>query len=175
MEGILDALANSGRLQDTMIVYISDNGFLWGEHRKKGKRAAYNESVRIPFVVRYDPFTQGRVDGRLALNIDLAPTFANLAGVEAPAADGRSLIPVLTGRRTDWRSAFLVESLGDANIKVPTFCAVREVKRVYVRYKSGFEEFYDLRRDPYELVNRARRPSAAGASRFLTRAHGPCA
>ncbi len=171
---ILKALKESGRLQDTMIVFMSDNGYMWGEHRWAGKLAPYNESIRVPFVVRYDRLTSRRTNGRLVLNIDLAPTFAQLAGVAAPGAEGKSLLPLLAAARTPWRSAFAVERFGPRS-RVPTYCAVRKLNRLYVRYRSGFEEYYNLKRDPWELENRAKRPGAAKVvARFRLKAQRLC-
>jgi N-acetylglucosamine-6-sulfatase len=159
---VVDALEASGRLSNTMIVFASDNGFLWGEHRWSGKKVVYDESIRIPMVIRYDPLTpQQRSDGHLVLNIDLAPTFAELAGSPAPDADGMSLLDVLAGRRAAWRTAFLIENSlesGGAD-EVPTYCAVRTKEYVYARFlQTNEEELYPLRTDPYQLVNRASDP-----------------
>src|SRR6266496_2260381 len=86
---IVGALSDTGRLDNTMIVFMSDNGFLEGEHRLVEKVAPYDESIRVPLVVRYDPLiAEPRVDAsHLVLNIDLAPTFAQLAGVTTPGVD----------------------------------------------------------------------------------------
>jgi N-acetylglucosamine-6-sulfatase len=93
---ILQALAHRGALANTLIVFVSDNGFLWGEHRLSAKWFAYEESVRVPFVVRYDALiASARRETRAALGIDLAPTFAEVAGVAAPGSEGRSLLSML--------------------------------------------------------------------------------
>ena len=87
---IVRALSDTGRLSNTMIVFMSDNGFSYGEHRwgttgAMNKQVPYEESIRVPYVVRYDPLTPfARTDPNLVLNIDLAPTFAALGGVAAP-------------------------------------------------------------------------------------------
>jgi arylsulfatase A-like enzyme len=153
---IVRELRRSGRLRDTMIVFTSDNGLLWGEHRLTGKQAPYEESIRVPVVIRYDPLiAASRRDRHHALNIDFAPTFAKLAGVSAPGAEGRSLLPLLSGHATTWRKSFLVEHLGS---KMPTFCQVRAHRYAYVQYRTGEEELYDLNIDPYELDNVGRDP-----------------
>jgi arylsulfatase A-like enzyme len=141
-----------------MIVFMSDNGFLYGEHRLTGKQAPYEESIRVPMVIRYDPVTggsPGRVDSRFALNIDLAPTFADVAGTSMPGAEGRSLLPLLSGSPSLWRNRFLVEHLHG---HMPTYCAVRDEGFAYVRYATGDEELYDLASDPAELQNVAGDP-----------------
>jgi arylsulfatase A-like enzyme len=162
---IVDALASTGKLSNTMIVFASDNGFQWGEHRLKGKQVAYDESIRIPMVVRYDPLTSApSTDNHLVVNIDFAPTFADLAGVAAPGAEGTSFMPILDGSVGSWRTDFLLEHLGSGNNpdNVPTYCGVRTSQYTYVRYKGGGEELYDLSLDPYEMTNVASSPSYAG-------------
>ena len=103
-------------------------------------------SSLIPFVVRDDQLVQRpRVDPHMALNIDLAPTIAAAAGVEAPAVDGRSLLPLLAGRRTRWRHEFLIEHVaGRSSPEPPTFCAVRTERYMYGVYATGEAELYDL-------------------------------
>ncbi|MEX1046660.1 MAG: sulfatase [Actinomycetota bacterium] len=152
---ILTALEDAGRLDNTLVVYSSDNGLEWGEHRWNRKELAYNESIRVPFVARYDSLVSGaETDDHLVLNIDLAPTFSELAGVSPPiAAEGESFVDLLQGVDVaDWRDSFLIENMSKAH---PTFCAVRWVDRLYVLYDTGEEELYDLVADPYEMKNRA--------------------
>jgi N-acetylglucosamine-6-sulfatase len=154
---IVAALEDTGRLGNTMIVFTSDNGLSWGEHRLQGKNVPYEESIRVPLVVRYDPqVATPRLESRLALNVDLALTVAELAGTATPEADGRSLLPLLSSRPTSWRRDFLVEHLGG---RIPTYCAVRNATQTYVQYRTGEEELYDLKADPYQRLNRARSPS----------------
>ncbi|MFL5736697.1 MAG: sulfatase [Actinomycetota bacterium] len=160
---IISALKDTGRLSNTLIVFMSDNGILWGEHRFKSKRAAYEESIRVPFVVRYDPLVaKQRVDDRMVLGIDVAPTIAALAGVAAPGADGRSLLqPLRYPFTSQWRSDFLVEHMSENAKDIPTYCAVRNETTMYVDYATGSEELYDLTNDPYELQNQAGNPAFA--------------
>jgi len=161
VDAIVEELRLTGQLQNTMIVFASDNGYLYGEHRLTGKQAPYEESIRVPLVIRYDPLTAaapGRSDDRLALNIDFAPTFGELAGTTMPGAEGHSLIPLLSGSPEPWRDRFLVEHLGKP---IPTYCAVRDTRFAYVRYGTGEEELYDLRTDPFELQNVAVDPQFA--------------
>ena len=104
---VMDALSASGALEDTYVFFTSDNGFHLGEHRiGYGKRTPYEEAIRVPLLVRGPGVPAGRVVEELALNVDLAPTFAELAGVAAPDfVDGRSLVPLLRGdqRLAVWR------------------------------------------------------------------------
>ncbi len=153
---VLDQLAGTGRLSNTLLVFASDNGYLWGEHRWEGKQVPWEESLRIPLVIRYDALgLAARTESRMALNVDLAPTVAALAGVTLPGTEGRSLVPLLRNDPVRWRSDFLVEHLVDdqAEQVVPTYCAVRNGRYLYASYTTGEEELYDLRTDPFELQN----------------------
>jgi arylsulfatase A-like enzyme len=168
---IVRALRQTGRLHHTMIVYLTDNGVAWGEHRWMRKEVPYEESIRIPYVIRYDPLTPApRVDRHFVLNIDLAPTFAALAGVRSPDVDGRSLVPLLARRPTRWRSGFLVEHVqGRLRTDPPTFCALRTERYLYVVYQTHEVELYDLQRDPFELRNEATEPRVASVKTMLRR------
>jgi arylsulfatase A-like enzyme len=96
---------------------------------------------------------------RLALNIDLAPTIADLTGVETPELDGASLLPLLTETAPPWREDFLVEHYGAPPAPaVPSYCAVRSETHTYVAYATGEEELYNLVDDPFQLENRAGKP-----------------
>jgi arylsulfatase A-like enzyme len=156
---ILDELEARGRLENTLVVFTSDNGILHGEHRWTKKEAPYEEAIRIPLVLRWDAAGwTPRTETALALNIDLAPTLAAAAGASAPTMDGESLLPLLDGRSSTWRRDFLIEHLEGTN-PVTTYCAVRSARWKYVRYSTGEEELYDLDADPSELENLAARPT----------------
>lgn len=159
---ILDALREAGRLGNALVIYTSDNGILHGEHRWTKKEAPYDEAIRVPLVLRWDAAgwrPGSELPGVIALNIDLAPTIAQAAGVPHPPTDGSSLLPVLEGEGAGWRRDFLLEHLEGSN-PVPTYCGVRSLRWVYVRYATGEEELYDLEGDPFELENLADEPSA---------------
>jgi arylsulfatase A-like enzyme len=159
---IVSALNKSGQLSNTIIFFLSDNGLAWGEHRWTSKKVAYEPSIRVPFIVRYDPLTShGSVDqSDMVLNIDIAPTIVQLSGAKAPSMDGMSLVPLLDGSATSWRSDFLVEHLSKNKGQIPpTFCAVRSTDYLYVYYATGDEELYNLKSDPNELHNRIDDPS----------------
>ena len=158
ISGLIGALEDSGKLESTYIVFTSDNGYTLGEHRLHGKETAYEEDIHVPLIVRGPGVSPGRVLDQLVLNIDFAPTFAELAGVPAPAfVDGRSLVPLLTGDTppTDWRSTFLVEHWNEyaQAWMVPDYKGLHTSDHVYVKYASGDRELYDLSIDPYELQN----------------------
>jgi N-acetylglucosamine-6-sulfatase len=159
---LVTALTDTGRLSNTMIVYASDNGWALGEHRWNNKKVAYEESIRIPLVIRYDPLTSTpRTDDHLVTNIDWAPTFAELAGVSSPGVEGLSMMPIIQSPTASWRTDFLIEHLVGARDVLPTFCAVRNEGFTYVLYSTREEELYDLALDPYELANVASDPSYA--------------
>jgi arylsulfatase A-like enzyme len=163
VESILDALSASGRLGSTLIVFASDNGLNFGEHRWVEKKVPYEESIHVPMVVRYDPVTQqtARTDPHFLLNVDFAPTFAAAAAVDAPAAEGENFLPLLDGDSTGWRSDFLIEHANAVKVTVPAYCAVRNEGWLYVEYATGEEELYDLTNDPFELHNQADRSAYA--------------
>ncbi len=157
-----------GVLSNTYIVFTSDNGWHHGEHRiRSGKGRPYEESVRVPLVIR-GPAVQQQPVGqqppstdKLVLNTDYFPTFMDLAGAQTPSyVDGRSLLPVLTGSTTtSWRTAILIEGRGngaDPEIEVDrNYNAIRTSTSKYVEYEGGFRELYDLApsADPNELTN----------------------
>lgn len=154
---LLEALERAGRLENALIVFTSDNGIHHGEHRWTRKESPYEESIRVPLVVRWDAagWAVPATLPALALNIDLAPTMADAAGIPLEA-DGESLLPVLAGRDVG-RDEFLIEHMEGTN-PVPTFCAVRTRAWKYVRYATDEEELYDLVSDPFELENVASDP-----------------
>jgi N-acetylglucosamine-6-sulfatase len=149
---LLEALADSRRLANTLFILTSDNGYHWGEHGLTSKNSPYEASLRVPLVMRWD--AGGLVEGTVqepALNVDLAQTIARAAGAGSPGASGRSLLPLLRGQRVDWRRRFLIEHHGG----IPSYCGYRAERWKYVQYATGEEELYDLHNDPYELRNRA--------------------
>src|SRR6185295_8796155 len=106
----------TGELDNTILVFASDNGYFYGEHGLSvERRLAYEESIRMPLLVRYPKaIKSGTVRNEFALNIDLAPTLLELAGVSVPATmEGHSLVPLLKGGRPVWRKSFLIEYYSD--------------------------------------------------------------
>ncbi len=153
---ILRALQDTGRLNNTLIFFLSDNGIEWGEHRWKSKRVPYEESVQVPFAVRYDPLiTTPRIDTQhLVLNIDIAPTIEQVAGIAPTPMDGMSLIPFLSNHPPPGRQKFLIEHLPRKETQPPpAYCAVHTLNYVYIWYGTGESELYDLRKDHDELNN----------------------
>ena len=156
---IVAALRNAGRLDNTMIIFTSDNGFLWGEHRFTGKQTPWEESIRVPFIFRYDPVTgnTGTTNDNLIANIDIAPTIAAAAGVNTPHVDGSNILDLLNG--SNWRTQFLIEHMEGRYSPAPTYCAMRTQTEMYAVYKTGDRELYDLTSDPLELHNLANDPN----------------
>jgi arylsulfatase A-like enzyme len=169
VQRIVDTLRATGRLQNTLIVFTSDNGLQTGSHRFHRKEAPHRESVRVPLVVRYDPLTRpfaGTTVTSLVENVDYAPTAADAAGVASPGADGRSLLPVLRDPSAPWRSDVLLEHF-QWNSPVPTYCGVVTKTHKLVEYATGERELYDLVADPFELESRDGDPAFAGIEASL--------
>jgi arylsulfatase A-like enzyme len=162
VKSVVQALKARHELNRTVIVYTSDNGFLWGEHRLGGKVWPYQESTHVPMIVRTPWTTTAARNNQPVLNIDIAPTVSALAGIKPGLPeDGRSLVPFLDGVPTPWRHAFLVEYLGKDMLHKggpPPYTAVQTRRNLYVEYKNGWRELYNLRRDPWEMNNVAGDP-----------------
>jgi N-acetylglucosamine-6-sulfatase len=164
---LLDALKRRGLLDETVVIVTADNGYLHGEHGLYNtKYWPYEESIRVPFVVRYPPlFRPGTVREELLLNVDLAPTLLDLAGVEPRVKfHGRSFVPLLGEPSGSWRTAILAEFFPEkVNPRVPAWQAVRTERWKYIHYPrlEGMDEIYDLAADPGELSNRIGDPGAA--------------
>ncbi|MBW8487609.1 sulfatase [Actinomadura sp. PM05-2] len=164
-------LAATGRLNDTYLFFASDNGFHLGQHRlAPGKTTAFDEDVRVPLIVRGPGIVPGATIPSLAGTVDLAPTFADLAGAGVPSfAEGRSLVPLLRGGPpTPWRTGMLVEFFAghvkkrpegpDCDTRTrhgcplpPTYAAIRTSRYTYVEYSTGERRLYDRLTDPAEM------------------------
>lgn len=158
MGRIMDHLETRGELDDTLILYMSDNGFLFGEHGLIDKRCAYEESMRIPMVARCPAlFDGGGTVEQVVANLDIAPTMLEVAGLEPPQwMEGRSLLPLMRGEQVEWREALLYEYYWERNFpQTPTVHAIRENRYKYVRYHGiwDIDELYDLQDDPRESRN----------------------
>lgn len=160
---LLDTLERLGKLDDTVVIFASDNGFLLGAHRLRDKRLIFEESIRIPLLVRYPRRFRGdtRVAG-MALNIDVVPTMLDLAGVPVPRhVQGKSLVPMMEGREPRVRESFLYTYFREEWLPgYPLIHAVRTERWKYARTPDikDIDEVYDLKNDPYELRNLARDP-----------------
>ncbi|MGV9325911.1 sulfatase family protein [Streptosporangium sandarakinum] len=161
---LVETLRAAGKLDDTYIFFGSDNGFHLGQHRlQHGKTTPFDEAIRVPLVVRGPGVQPGGVVEEMGANIDLAPTFADLAGARLPSfAEGRSLVPLLRGRTPpSWRQNVLLEFNRPFNLDsarqtpVPAYRGMRTARYTFVRYATGEYQLYDLVTDPYQLHNLA--------------------
>jgi arylsulfatase A-like enzyme len=180
VEGVVDTLRKQGLLDNTYIIFTSDNGFHLGEHRlHAGKLTPYDEDINVPLFVRGPGIRGGQERKEFVANIDLAPTIAELAGATVPDfVDGRSMVSLLRGETPErWRLAFLVEQeeqhfnqggpnrqvlepqdlmeqeLAATQKRIPAYAALRTATHMYAVYSTGEKELYDLTKDPYELNN----------------------
>jgi arylsulfatase A-like enzyme len=168
---VLDTLADTGELEDTLIVYTSDNGFMHGEHRALAEKVLpYEPSIRVPLVLRGPGVPRGRVDERLAANVDVPATILDATDV-APGRvqDGRSLLELLADPGAEWGRDILIENGYGAN-GVPAYRAIRTYSFLYVEHNTtGEYELYDLETDPYELKSRDGSDKYAAVQRDLRR------
>jgi N-acetylglucosamine-6-sulfatase len=175
---LTDYVASKGELSNTYVVYYTDNGNHWGEHRLDyGKLTPYETDTNFPLLIRGPGVPQGTTSKLLVGNHDIAPTFADIAGARVPPwVDGRSFLRIADADPTNdapWRTALYVERRWNASWAlpdksspqyVPPYEGVRTQGRVYLRYRNdpwttrvdpGFKEFYDLGADPHQLRNLA--------------------
>jgi N-acetylglucosamine-6-sulfatase len=174
---IMEALEKQGVLDRTVIMLVGDNGYFYGEHGlSEERRLAYEESIRLPLLIRYPPKVRaGSAPAAQALTIDIAPTILDLAAAKPlPGIDGRSLVPLFSagGIPSDWRRSFLIEYTTDIvfprTLKMG-YDAVRSERYKYIRYREleGMDELYDLQQDPFELENLAAAKSSAALRRRM--------
>jgi N-acetylglucosamine-6-sulfatase len=154
---LVDTLAAEDMLDNTMVVFTSDNGYFWGEHRLDGKNRPYEEATRVPYLVRYDALGGTGKTSTLATNIDLAPTFADLAGTTMPDPDGTSLMPFLRGEVAKVRTGHLIEQKA-VGANVPAYCLLQTERFTFTHYGTGEEELYNLRTDPLQMQNKIGAP-----------------
>jgi len=157
---LIEELKAEGKLDNTVVIYISDNGLFWGDYRLlTGKIYVYEQSTHVPFAISYPLLTEpAAASDLLVANIDIAPTVLELAGLPIPdTMDGRSLVPILKGEsNTEWRDHLLLEGwpINAAPIgNSPFFQAIHTDRYVYVETEGDKSELYDLETDPYELHN----------------------
>jgi N-acetylglucosamine-6-sulfatase len=178
---LVKVLEETGQLENTYIIFTSDNGFHLGQHRlMAGKGTAYEEDIHVPFIIRGPGIAPGSaVSKYITGNVDFAPTIAELAGViPPPYVDGRSMVPLFGATiptLDEWRSAYLIESYGgaeeDLNLDAApgatlsatdqanspqapiTYIGLRTLDYLYVEHADGFKELYDMQADPYQVDN----------------------
>lgn len=164
---LLDFLDHEGLATNTVVIYTSDQGFFLGDHGWYDKRFMYEESIRMPFLVRWPGrIHPGGTQAAMALNVDFAPTFMEIAGQPAaPEMQGRSLAPLLRGERPpDWRTSWYYRYYhdpGDHNTRAHYGVRTETHKLIHF-WKQDQWELYDLTRDPEELHNLYADPASAG-------------
>ena len=155
---IIDLLKSKGLYENTLIAVMGDNGFAFGEHGLIDKRTAYEESMRVPLVMQLPALIKpGSSVNEVVANIDIAPTFLELAGMKPTSEmDGKSYVPLLLGRKTEWREDLLYEYFWEyAFPQTPTVHALRGPRFKYINYYGLWDinELYDLQADPLESKN----------------------
>jgi arylsulfatase A-like enzyme len=149
-------LVRLGEVDNTIVIFISDNGLSWSDHGLLGKRGPYTPSVMVPMLISYPPgLGQGTVDTRIVANIDLLPTVLQAAGISSDPRypiDGRSLLD------SSWSRDHILNEYQQEHGPTPTWAALRNDSYHYIEYydETGaitFREYYDLVNDPFELVN----------------------
>ncbi len=155
---LLDYLDESGLAENTLIIYTSDNGFFLGDHGLFNKMWMYEESMRLPFLVRYPGEIQpGTVNDELISILDIAPTLLDYADATVPGdLHGRSLRPLFNGQRTaDWRTALYYHYYGQYDVPAHNGIRTKDHKLIhfYTAEDAPQWELYDLQRDPQELRN----------------------
>jgi len=152
LAGLFEALAAAGRLDDTLVIFTSDNGYLWGEHRVYMKSHPFWETLRVPLVAWLPGGSAGVDEEHLvAATLDVPATLYELAGIDAPTA-GQSLLPLLRGEQPEgWRAAVPFE--GYSMAICPDYSGLVTAEFRYTEYVSGEAELYDLAIDPFELDN----------------------
>ncbi len=165
---MVDTLRAERELDNTLILFTSDNGFFHGEHRvQNGKVLVYEPSIRVPLIMRGPGVPEGERRRQLVTNADLAPTILEAAGAKpGKTQDGRSLFPLLEDRGIEWGRDLLIE--GAPGVNQPAFDALRTYRYVYVQHANGERELYDLERDPYQLTNLVADPAYAGVQAELS-------
>jgi len=163
---LLDYLKASGLAENTIVIYTSDQGFFLGDHDWFDKRFMFEESLRMPFLIRYPGrIKPGTLNDRMILNVDFAPTFLAYAGLEVPKEmQGRSLVPLLDGAKpTDWRTSMYYRYYHyPADHRVQPHYGVRNERYKLIYYNRINEwELFDLKTDPHELHSVYADPSYA--------------
>ena len=155
---VLDFLDKNKLAEDTLVIYMGDNGFSFGEHGLIDKRHFYEESAKVPLLVRWPTRLKGGAPiNSLIQNIDIAPTILDVAGLRAPAhMQGMSIVPLLERAAADWRDRVFYEYYWEMDFpQTPTMFGIRTERYKYIRYHGIWDtnEFYDLSQDPNEMRN----------------------
>lgn len=151
-------LKDAGLFESTLVVYMGDNGFQFGEHGLIDKRVAYEHSIKVPLLMQCpELFKPGSVISSVVANIDIAPTLLAVGGIHTPAhMNGANFLPLAMGKSIPWRTGLLYEYFWEWNYPhTPTMHAIRGDRYKYIRYHGLWDvnELYDLHKDPDELTN----------------------
>lgn len=158
VQRVLEWVEKSGLQENTLVMYMGDNGFIFGEHGLIDKRNAYEESMRVPMLIWAPGMVKpNSVVEQMILNIDLAPTFLEIAGIKKPAhMQGQSFLPLLKENVIPWRKRVYYEYYWEqAFPQTPTTFAVRTDDYKYIAYQGVWDinELYDIKNDPFEMNN----------------------
>lgn len=169
---VMQQLKDMGIHDETLVIYMGDNGFMFGEHGLIDKRVAYETSIRVPMLVQCpDLFEGGQVVEKMVANIDVAPTVMEAMGLEKPEhMDGESFIELAKGKQVDWRDYFLYAYYWEKNFpQSPTVFSLRSDKYKYTTYYGLWDtdEFYDIQSDPGEQTNLIRDPAHRKAAKQM--------
>ena len=169
---VLDALKQRGELDSTLVVYMGDNGFAFGEHGLIDKRTAYEESIRVPMLARCPELAKGgQTVKQVVANLDIMPTVLDAAGANAPSGlPGRSMLPLMRGESPAWRDTLLYEYYWERNFpQTPTMFALRGDRYKYIHYYGIWDsdELYDLSQDPLETTNLIYKPELSAVVRDM--------
>jgi len=159
---IVGLLRDRKLLESTIVVFMGDNGFAFGEHGLIDKRTAYEESMRVPLLMAGGGLPAGTSVDQVVANIDIAPTILEAAGLAPPPMDGRSVLPLARGEPVPWRDTLLYEYYWERNFpQTPAMHALRGARYKYIRYYGLWDtdELYDLQADPLETRNLVREPA----------------
>jgi N-acetylglucosamine-6-sulfatase len=153
---ILNTLEQLQLADSTIVIYLSDNGLLWGEFGLESKSCAYEPSIRVPMAIRPPPgLVAPRIDDHLVANIDIAPTIRELAQLPtSPGEDGSSLTSLLASPETDWRKHLLIEGFRTTESRVG-FRAIHRGDAILIKNEGDIDELYDLANDPFQTNNQA--------------------
>ena len=154
-------LADLGVEKNTLVLFLSDNGYHLGNHGVGNKLLMYEESIRVPFIVRYPGVVRsGQVSDALVSTLDVMPTILDFAGVPIPKGlEGKSLKPLLTGKEAHLRDTVFSEACGVAGLGIG-HRMVRTRDWKYMLSDANEEGLFDLRSDPYEMNNLVKEPKA---------------
>lgn len=150
VQALLDALEAGGHTDDTLVIFASDNGFQWGEHRFYSKGLPYEESVRVPLIVRWPGKGTGTREELASVTADVPATIYDVAGIPDTGTQGRSLRQLFEGDATGWPESLYIEGESEGG-SYPTWAGLVTADWKYVEYASGESELYDLVNDPYEM------------------------